>query len=443
MDSFYFIKFLRFFIFLGDEVFLTIFWAPLLHTYQPTFQDPEMLRKINRECYKPLFSMLQEHENCAFSLNLNANLIDMLQEFNLTETLEIINFLRSNGKIEVIGTAKFHPILPLIPQNEAKRQILLNEETHKKIFNKWERTGFFPPELSINTNTVKVVQKLGYKWILLSGIACPIDWSFHQIYHSPQGLNLFFRDDILSNKISFNSINAKEFVNHLKEMFNNNNEIKNIDKYVITAMDSETFGHHHRNYERTFLSKVLELINEEEEIKLILISELDKFFPEHNTPTVPLDSSWSTTKQDLEDHIPYPLWDHPNNNIHQTYWKMMTAIEHLMKYISDLSHLQNPIIRNYIETARWFYDRCICSDTTWWANPDRGIWSPNLIYKGIELIIRTALNAQLALTYAGKHTLGENYYNSITSYHGFLLMQLNAISQNLLDKSIKKLKKKD
>ena len=57
--------------------------------------------------------------------------------------------------------------------------------------------------------------------------------------------------------------------------------------------------------------------------------------------------------------------------------------------------------------------------------------------------MKTALNAQLALTYAGKHTLGENYYNSITSYHGFLLMQLNAISQNLHEKSIKKLKKKD
>jgi alpha-amylase/alpha-mannosidase (GH57 family) len=422
---------------------LTIFWAPLLHTYQPTFQDPDMLRRINRECYKPLFSMLQEHDNTAFSLNLNANLIDMLQEFNLTETLEIINFLRSDGKIEVVGTAKFHPILPLIPEKEAKRQILLNEETHKNIFNKWERNGFFPPELSINSNTIKVVQELGYKWMLLSGIACPVNWSSHQIYHSPEGLNLFFRDDILSNKISFNSINAKEFVNHLKEMFNNNNEIKNIDSYVITAMDSETFGHHHRNYERKFLSKVLELINEEEEIQLILISELDKLFPAHNNPIIPRDSSWSTTEEDLEEHIAYPLWDHPNNSTHQTYWKMMIATEHLMKYTSELSHLEKPIIKTYVETARWLYDRCICSDTTWWANPDRGIWSPNLIYKGIELLMKTALNAQLALTYAGKHTLGENYYNSITSYHGFVLMQLNAISQNLHEKSIKKLKKKD
>jgi alpha-amylase/alpha-mannosidase (GH57 family) len=422
---------------------MTIFWAPLLHTYQPTFQDPVILRKINRECYKPLFSMLQEHDNSAFSLNLNANLIDMLQEFNLTETLEIINHLRSDGKIEVVGTAKFHPILPLIQPKEAKRQIVLNEETHKRFFNKWERNGFFPPELSINSNIIKVVQELGYKWILSSGIACPVNWSFNQIYHSPQGMKLFFRDDILSNKVSFNSIDAKEFVTHLKEMFNNNNGIENSDKYVITAMDSETFGHHHKNYEKKFLGKVLELINKEEEIKLILISELDKIFPSYNNSIIPRDSSWSTTEEDLKDLIAYPLWAHPDNSIHQSYWKMIKAIDHLMKFVSELSHLQEPITRNYIENARWFYDQCICSDTTWWANPDRGIWSPNLIYKGIELIMKTALNAQLALTYAGKYTLGESYYNSIASYHGFLLMQLNTISQNFLEKSIKKLKKKD
>ena len=101
---------------------MTTYWAPLLHTYQPTFQDPKILRVINKECYKPLFSMLQEHENSAFSVNLNANLIDMLQEYNLSETLDIVNDLRSRGKIEIVGAAKYHPILPLISQKEAKRQ---------------------------------------------------------------------------------------------------------------------------------------------------------------------------------------------------------------------------------------------------------------------------------------------------------------------------------
>jgi len=421
---------------------LTTYWAPLLHTYQPTFQDPKILRVINKECYKPLFSMLQEHENSAFSVNLNANLIDMLQEYNLSETLDIVNDLRSRGKIEIVGAAKYHPILPLISQKEAKRQILLNQETHIRVFDNWNPNGFFPPELSVNSNILPLIYELGYKWVLLSGVACPLTWPYNQIYLSSQGLKLYFRDDILSNKISFNNISAKQFVDDLKEMFNDHNEIKNNDKYVITAMDSETFGHHHKNYERLFLSKTLELINDEEDIELIFISNLDKIFPKCDNPILPQASSWSTTEEDLKENIPYPLWNHPNNNIHQLFWKMIKSTERLIELTLNLPQSNKPIIEEYKNTARWFYDQCVCSDTTWWANAEREIWSPNLIYNGIELIMKVAINAQLALIYAGEHELGENYYNSINTYHGFLVMELNTISQKLQGSSTKKKKKK-
>ena len=62
---------------------MTTYWAPMLHAYQPPYQDVGVLRKINKECYKPLFSMLEEHENIKISLNINSNLIEMFHEFNL------------------------------------------------------------------------------------------------------------------------------------------------------------------------------------------------------------------------------------------------------------------------------------------------------------------------------------------------------------------------
>lgn len=381
--------------------------------------------------------MLQEHQNSAFSLNLSANLVEMLQEYGLSETIDLVKDLISNGNIEIVGTAKFHPILPLIPEVEAKRQILLNEKTHIRVFNKWKPRGFFPPELSISSPILKLVHELDYKWVLSSGIASPKNWPYNQIYRSPQGIKLYFRDDVLSNKISFNNITAKQFINDLKELYNNNHNMVE-DKYIITAMDSETFGHHHKNYERTFLSKALELINEEDEIKLIFISALDKIFPEYKNPINPVASSWSTTEQDLEDNIPYSLWDNPNNNIHQFYWKMIKATEQLLALASEFSHSQKSLINNHMDTARYFYDQCLCSDTTWWANPDKGIWSPNLICKGIELILKVALNAQLTLVYSERQELGESYYNSIISIHGFLFMELNNISKSLQDSSINK-----
>ena len=92
-----------------------IYWAPLLHMYQPTFQDGKVLRQIDKECYKPLLGMLEEHDNVKISLNINAVLIEMLYEFDLSDTIEILQNLESSNKIEITGTAKFHPILPLIP----------------------------------------------------------------------------------------------------------------------------------------------------------------------------------------------------------------------------------------------------------------------------------------------------------------------------------------
>ncbi len=408
-----------------------IYWAPLLHMYQPTFQDSRVLRQIDKECYKPLLRMFEEHDNVKFSLNINAVLIDMLYEFDLSDTIEILQNLVSSNKIEITGTAKFHPILPLIPQKESERQIEINEEILKKEFKQWERGGFFPPEMSISSQVAKYIREIGYKWVIISGIACPVNWANDQIYTSPNGLLLFFRDDILSNKIAFNNITAKGFVEEIKGKVKENKEKKQKDKFIITGMDSETFGHHIKKFERVFLSKALELINDQKEIKIEFISNLSKFFPINEEKIIPKDSSWSTTYDDMKANIPYPLWDHPDNRVHTLYWKIVRSLNNLMNLIENLDSTQDWEVENYCNTARWFYDRGICSDSTWWANLDRGPWSPNLIYKGIELLMKSALNAQLALVHANQSDIGEGYFDSISFYHNLLLMELYSNTKEL------------
>ncbi|TET04859.1 MAG: hypothetical protein E3J90_00875 [Promethearchaeota archaeon] len=408
-----------------------IYWAPLLHMYQPTFQDSSVLRQIDKECYKPLLKMFEEHDNVKVSLNINTVLIDMLYEFDLGDTLEILHNLESINKIEITGTAKFHPILPLIPQKESEHQIEINEEILIKEFKRWERGGFFPPEMAISSQVAKFIRELGYKWVIMSGIACPVDWPTDQIYTSPNGLMLYFRDDILSNKISFNNITAKGFVEEITGRIKENKESKQKDKYLITAMDSETFGHHIKKFERTFLSKAFELINDQKEIKIEFVSELSKFFPINQEKIIPKDSSWSTSYDDILAEIPYPLWSHPDNRIHVLYWKIVRSLNNLMNLLENLDLNQNWDVKRHYNTSRWFYDRGICSDTTWWGNPDRGTWSPNLIHKGIDLLMSSALNAQLALVHANQSDIGEGYFDSISFYHNLLLMELYSQTKEL------------
>jgi len=413
---------------------MTTYFAPLIHIYQPPTQDIQVLKRINEECYKPLFSLIKEYDHAKFCLNINGILIEMLYEYDLGDTIEIIKDLVAENKIEVVGTAKFHPILPLIPRKEAYHQIQMNEEVNFKVFGRWERKGFFPPELSINSKVAKFLRDLGYKWVILSGIACPVEWPYDKIFTSPNGLLLYFRDDMLSNKISFKHISAKEFVKDLKTMHKDPKQKNANDTYIITAMDGETFGHHVKNYEKTFLGKTIELISKEENIEMTFISDLDNYFPKAKKEIIPNDSSWSTTYDDLKSGIPYPLWRNPDNSIHIYYWKIMNSLHNIMKMVDNLDFTEDWDIENYYKTARYFYDRGLHSCPTWWANPDRGIWSPNLIYNGVELLIKTALNAQMALVHSGKSEQGEVYFDAISYYHGLLLMELYNITRKNLKK---------
>jgi alpha-amylase/alpha-mannosidase (GH57 family) len=406
---------------------LITYWAPLLHIYQPPTQDPKVLRTIDKECYKPLFSLLEEFDNAKFSLNINGILIELFYEFGLVDTMDLLKNLVSENKIEIVGTAKFHPILPLIPEKEVIHQIQMNEEINIKEFGRWERKGFFPPELAISGSIAKSIRQLGYKWVIMSGIACPEEWPYDKIFTSPNGLQLFFRDDILSNKIAFNDISPKEFVSDIKSVH------KNIDKsnatYILTALDGETFGHHIKNYHRTFLGAVLELIDQHKNLNTIFISDLDLHFPLAKKKIIPRESSWSTTYEDLIARIPYPLWDHPENSVHKFYWKLMKSLNNLMSIADTIDLTKDWEIENYYNTARYYYDRGIYSCPTWWSNPYNKTWSPNLIYKGVEILMRAALNAQMALIHAGNSDLGEGYFDSISYYHGLLLMELANIAK--------------
>ncbi|MFX1307565.1 MAG: hypothetical protein ACFFDG_12205, partial [Promethearchaeota archaeon] len=144
---------------------MTTYWAPLLHIYQPPTQDLNVLRNINKDCYKPLFSLFEDNENTKFCLNISGVLIELFYEFGLSDTMELLKNLVSESKIEIVGTAKFHPILPLIPKKEAQHQIQMNEELNKREFGRWERKGFFPPELAISGGVAKYIRQLGYKWV--------------------------------------------------------------------------------------------------------------------------------------------------------------------------------------------------------------------------------------------------------------------------------------
>ena len=148
---------------------MVVNFAFLLHIYQPPVQIAPVIKQIVRESYRPLLNALREHPNAKISLNINATLTEQLDDYGFTDIIEGISTLASRGQIDFTGSGKFHPLLPLIPEPEIKRQIELNTKTNRKYFgNVYNPKGFFPPEMAISEEIFPVIKKTGFKWVIAS-----------------------------------------------------------------------------------------------------------------------------------------------------------------------------------------------------------------------------------------------------------------------------------
>jgi alpha-amylase/alpha-mannosidase (GH57 family) len=347
--------------------------------------------------------MLKKHPKAKITVNICGVLTQMLSEHNGNDVLDNFKLLAKNRQLEFVESAKYHAILALIPPEEAKRQIKLNQETNSYFFqNYYKPRGFFPPEMCYSASVAELVKDLGYEWILLSGISCTDAWPLDVIYKAKTGSSniiTFFRDDIVSNKVSFRSVDSIGFLASLLYLAKGKKDI-----YVITAMDAETFGHHIKNWEKLFLAKVYEFISAKKlsrkykirgstKIKAVTISELLKKFSVRESKP-PISSSWSTTKEDINKKDYYPLWKSPGNKLHALQWKHLRIC---FKFIDSASQINNnEQSKRYYNIAREILDKALHSCQFWWANKTR-MYDINLINKGLILQEEALFNAYKSL----------------------------------------------
>jgi hypothetical protein len=416
-----------------------IYWAQLLHFYQPPTQAPAVLRRICDESYRPLLHVFEEYPNARVTVNLNGVLTDMLIDCGHTDVLEHLRRLAEKGQVELTGTGKYHPILPLIPAEEVRRQLDLNVQTNRRVFGKaYAPHGFFPPEMCYSEDILKPIIDSGYRWMVLSGIACPLEWPMdviHRVERGGRSLSVFFRDDVLSNRISFQGLAARDLIAHLGEWQGARENI-----YVVTAMDAETYGHHIQGWERTFLARVYEELEPHVEppedvrqatalagqhttlltngeatakIRMVTISQLLDIFPE-GEHIEPRRSSWSTSAEDMDTGNYYPLWKDPNNEVHRLQWEHLNICIELVN--KALECADNEESRHSAAIARGLLDRAEHSCQMWWAS-SRPMWDINLIHMGLLDQLRTVVNAYRAIRKSStdEETKREYYYRTVAA----------------------------
>ena len=423
-----------------------IYWAPFLHLYQPPTQFHAVLKKICRESYRPLLDVFEANPNAKVTINICGVLTELLNDHGAADIIERMKKLAERGQLEFTGTSKYHAILPLIPEAEQLRQIELNSNTNKYFFKKaFAPKGFFPPEMCYSKDILGPIHKTGHKWILLSGVACADEWPMDKIYHAKVNsstLSVLFRDDILSNKISFHTIDSKGFLEHLKGIAHalqkDGGQAKE-DAYVITAMDAETFGHHIQNWEKLFLQEVYDVLTCPSEdtyknikqradlakaykdflscganklIKVVTISELVEKFPKSKV-IEPKKSSWSSSIEDLNNNNFYPLWIGNDNEVHGLQWEhVKICLEMVYK---ALEAGKSGDSKNYASISRMLLDRALHSCQFWWASR-RPMWDINLVNKGLLMQDEVLLNAYKAIKMSGaEEEVKREYYHKIVA----------------------------
>lgn len=348
-------------------------WANFLHIYQPREQQKDILEAIVAQSYRPIISHIVSNPNIRITLNITGALLELFDKYGYVDIIDMLREAGKEGKIEFTSSAKYHGFLPLLDEEDIIRQIKINDETNKFYLGEaYKPRGFFPPEMGFDNKIVPIIESFGFDWIILDEISMngtPGVVDYNKIYKIKDSkLKVFFRERRLSNLIMSAVVRSKDTLRDAMK-----DELSS-PRYVLTAMDGETFGHH-----RPGLEKLLFDILDTRDFNLVTISELlNGDYDEKEIE--PVKSTWASSKMDIDNGIQFLSWKDPQNQIHSWQW----VLWHLVRDEVQKMDKNNPAW----EQVKHKMDIATASDHFWWASA-KPWWSLEMIEDGAYRLLDT------------------------------------------------------
>ena len=353
---------------------MAMYWANLIHIYQPPTQTEEITRRVTDECYRKLVDILLRHPQARVTLNINACLTEQLDRYGLHDVIDGLRALADRGQIEFTASAMYHPILPLIPIAEMRRQIELNTEVNRRYLGDlYAPRGFFPPEMCYSFEMAQVVAEMGFQWVIGDEIAYDgrlghrLTGCVYRVDGLP-ALHFFFRERSVSAGLTYGRFpTAESLLDFLGDRPNRR-------EYLLTGTDGEIYGHHRPGQER-----LLEEVYAGKLLPTCTVSELLDLFPEAETVS-PLRSSWSTWEDEMAAGAPYSHWCYPGNELHELQWELTDLVVGAFAALPD-GGVTGP--------ARAALDQGLHSCQYWWASA-RPWWDAGMIERGADVLLKAA-----------------------------------------------------
>lgn len=348
-------------------------WINFLHFYQPPTASDEVVGEAADKSYCRLVKAMKAQPKLKFTVNIAGCLLERLALLGYEDLISDFKKLIAAGQLEIVGSAAYHPFLPVLDDAEIIRQIKLNETILKKYLGQTPIVGFFSPEMAYSPRLAKLIKKMGFKWLLIDEIALSGNLRKNQVDYETayiektSRLTIVFRDRGLS----------KNYVpKNLLDVLNKN---KISSQICLTATDAELYGLRHND-----LSASLEKIMHHEQISCKTISEYLSTLSK-TALISPLCSSWESTAKELIAGQPYRLWHDQKNKVQVKLWQLADLAQKAVN--------QGAVDPNYV-WARYHLDRGLASCAWWWASGNDfelfggPAWNPDEIIKGATELVK-------------------------------------------------------
>lgn len=290
----------------------------VLHFFQPWWNAPEIVRRVTEQCYGPFFKFAATtRAPFVCTVNVHAGLIEFLRK-HYPETFGHFQSALMAGKLELLGTAREHPIIPIIPFRETRRQIRSDEERKIRLGIHRNSSGFWFPEAAFSLDALSEVRRAGYRWTVLDDNSFPHHEKPYDHILACRDMLIFLRSWHWSRYLWADHIDFGTLKEKMRMELPSWVSAKRA--YIIFAMDGETFGEHIRGFSEKTLFPMAEEWGGNGTIKRM--EELCLLYPVQEISRL-REGSWSTGEDDFARNERYPLWDHSQNMCHWLLWQLV------------------------------------------------------------------------------------------------------------------------
>jgi alpha-amylase/alpha-mannosidase (GH57 family) len=158
----------------------TVYHALVLNLHQPAGNLEDLLANQEWDARQILYAfdriprLLWPYEDVArVHLSLSGTLLETLSNpdfqrraYGVVKCGDLLWHLQNQRIIQILGTAYYHPVLPLIPPEDWEEQLSRWLGLGRHLFWRPQFSGFWPPEMGFCMEMVPLLKRLGYRYVL-------------------------------------------------------------------------------------------------------------------------------------------------------------------------------------------------------------------------------------------------------------------------------------